>query len=205
MMRALPLVADAALFAALAYLGTLLARFLTAGARAFLDGPAPGRPAVGVIAAAAALAGAFVGARGVSLPELALACLLTVALAGICYADVKFGLVPDMFTIVPLAALLVGDVLLQRWSAPVAVVVVAGPFALAAAWSRGRGMGWGDVKLVALGAVVVGAEPALIAFTAACFAAVAVTAARGRAAVPIAFAPYLVGGLAAALSVHGAG
>jgi prepilin signal peptidase PulO-like enzyme (type II secretory pathway) len=205
MIRALPLVADAALLAALAYLGTLLARLLTAGAQSFFDGPPPGRPAVRAIAAAAALAGACLGARGVSPPELALACLLAIALSGICYADVKYGLVPDMFTLVPLAALLAGDVLLHQWSAPVAVPLVATPFALAAAFSRGRGMGWGDVKLVALGAAVLGTQSALLACTAACFAAVAITTVRRRGSVPIAFAPYLVVAVAAAVVVRGTG
>ena len=195
--------ADAGLLAALAYLGTVLARVVTARARSFADGPAPGRPSVAVIAGAAALAGFWMAARGVALPQLGLACLVTIALAGICYADVRYGLVPDAFTLAPLGALLAGDLLLHQWSAPLAVALVAAPFALAAAFSHGRGMGWGDVKLVALGAAVLGAQPALLAFALACFAAVAIAGVRRRRTMPIAFAPYLAAGIAVVLTIHG--
>ncbi len=203
MMRALPLIADAGLLAALAYLGTILARLVTAEARPFADGPPPGRPASGIIIAAAALAGMCIGARGVAIPELGMACVLTVALSAVCYADVRCGLVPDVFTLVPLGAILAGDALLQHWSAPIAAALVAAPFCIAAVFSRGRGMGWGDVKLVALGAIVVGAQPALLACAAACFGAVAVAALRRRRSTPIAFAPYLVAALAVAGTIHG--
>lgn len=194
----------AGLLAALAYLGTFLARLVTAHARSFADGPAPGRPAIGIIVCAAALAGLSMAARGIALPELALACLVTIALSGICYADVRYGLVPDAFTLAPLGALLAGDLLLHQWSAPLAVALVAAPFGLAALVSHGRGMGWGDVKLVALGAAVLGAQPALLAFALACFGAVAVATVRGRRTTPIAFAPYLAAGVAVVLAVHGA-
>jgi prepilin signal peptidase PulO-like enzyme (type II secretory pathway) len=60
-------------------------------------------------------------------------------------------------------------------------------------------MGWGDVKLAALGGAVLGAGAALIAFAAACLVAVGVAWARGRGAEPIAFAPYLVASIGAAL------
>jgi prepilin signal peptidase PulO-like enzyme (type II secretory pathway) len=206
MTYAFALIADAGLLATLAYLGTVLARVVTTDASPFADGPPPGRPAVGLIVFAAALAGLGVGARGAGGPELGMACVLAIALAGICYADVRCGLIPDVFTLAPLVAVLAGDLLLHQWSAPLAVALVATPFCIAAAFSRGRGMGWGDVKLVALGAAVLGAQPALVAFTGACFAAVAVALlARRRTAVPapIAFAPYLVGGLAAVLAIHG--
>jgi prepilin signal peptidase PulO-like enzyme (type II secretory pathway) len=199
----LTLLADAGLLAVLAYLGTVLARLVTAGARSFADGPPPGRPAIGIMIGAAALAGLCIGARGVALPELGMACVLTVALSGICYADVRYGLVPDVFTLGPLGAVLAGDALLHHWSAAAAAALVAGPFGIAARASRGRGMGWGDVKLVALGAAVLGAQPALLAFAVACFAAVALAAARGRRAAPIAFAPYLVAGIAVAGAAHG--
>jgi prepilin signal peptidase PulO-like enzyme (type II secretory pathway) len=206
MSYAMQLIADAGLLATLAYLGTLLARFVTNDVRPFEDGPRAGRPAVGIIVGVAALAGLCLGIRGLGFPELGLACMLTIALAGICYADVRCGLVPDVFTVAPLAAVLAGDLLLHNWSAPLAVALVTAPFCLAAKWSHGRGMGWGDVKLVALGTAIIGMEPALIAFTGACFAAVSVAVVRrSRQSVPepIAFAPYLAAGIALVLAVHG--
>jgi prepilin signal peptidase PulO-like enzyme (type II secretory pathway) len=198
--------ADGGLFATLAYLGTVLGRLVTDDARSFADGPPPGRPAIWLIVCVAALAGIGVGVRGVTVPELGMASMLTIALAGICYADIRCGLIPDVFTLAPLAAVLAGDLLLHQWSAPIAVALVAAPFGIAAKFSQGRGMGWGDVKLVALGAAVLGAQPALLAFSGACFAAVAVALVRRRrepVPSPIAFAPYLVCCIAAVLAIHG--
>jgi prepilin signal peptidase PulO-like enzyme (type II secretory pathway) len=203
MIRALSFIADAGLLATLAYLGIVLARLVTANARSFADGPPAGRPAIGIIIGAAALAGLCIGARGVALPELGMACVLTVVLSAICYADVRYGLVPDVFTLAPLAAILAGDALLHQWSALLAVAFVAGPFCIAAKFSKGRGMGWGDVKLVALGTAVLGAEPALLAFAGACFVAVAIAVLRGRRSIPIAFAPYLAAGIAVVVAMHG--
>ena len=203
MTHALILLTDGALFGALAYLGTMFARIVLAGAQSFDDGPAPATPRVAAIVAVAALAGIITGARTAPLPELGMACLLAVALAAVCYADIRWGLVPDVFTLAPLGAVLAGDVLLHSWAGPIAALLVAAPFALAALMSRGRGMGWGDVKLVALGAATIGAAPALIGFAGASFAAVAVAVVRGRRHAPIAFAPYLVAAIGTIAAVHG--
>ena len=202
-MHVLTLLADAGFFAALAVLGSALARTVVAHVTPFDDGPVPRRPNVTAIAAAAAVLGLCAGARSAGAAELGLCAVLTVVLAGICYADVKCGLVPDVFTLVPLAAVLAGDVLLQHWAGLGAVAIVAGPFCIAAMFSKGRGMGWGDVKLVALGAAVLGAQPALLAFAAGSFAAVAVAAVRGRRSAPIAFAPYLAAGVAVVVAARG--
>jgi len=207
MTHAIQLFADAGLLAVLAFLGTVLARIVTKDARSFADGPPAGNPAIGLIVSAAAIAGLCLAIRGVSTAELGIASVMTIVLAAICYSDVRCGLIPDVFTVAPLAAVLAGDLLLHNWNAPIAVVLVAAPFGLAAMVSKGRGMGWGDVKLVALGAAVLGAQPALLAFTGACFAAVAVAMVmRRRQAVPspIAFAPYLAAGIAIVLTVNGA-
>jgi prepilin signal peptidase PulO-like enzyme (type II secretory pathway) len=80
-------------------------------------------------------------------------------------------------------------------------VLVALPFALAATLSRGRGMGWGDVKLAALGGALLGAPAATLAFVLAALAAYAGSRFAGDRARPIAFAPYLAGGIAVVLIV----
>jgi prepilin signal peptidase PulO-like enzyme (type II secretory pathway) len=195
--------ADAAAFAALALAGTFLARMVVADAKPFDDGPLPRRPNLTLIAAAAAVLGLCVGARGAGVAELGMCAVLTVVLAGVCYADLRCGLVPDVFTVIPLVAVVAGDMLLQQWSALLSVALVAGPFCIAARFSQGRGMGWGDVKLVALGAAVLGAQPALLAFAVACLAAVLVAVVRGRRFAPVAFAPYLAAGVAAVVAVRG--
>jgi prepilin signal peptidase PulO-like enzyme (type II secretory pathway) len=195
-------IADAGAFAALAFLGTRLARIVVSGAVPFDDGPVPGRPAVAAIVAAAASAGLAVAVRGAAAPELGMGCILAVALSAICYADVTCGLVPDVFTLAPLGAALASDALLRQWSGPISAALVAAPFGIAAQRSRGRGMGWGDVKLVALGAAVLGAQAALVAFALACFAAVGIAFFRKRHT-PIAFAPYLVAAIGATAALRG--
>ena len=73
--------------------------------------------------------------------------------------------------------------------------------AIAALASRGRGMGWGDVKLAALGGALLGVADATLAYFVA--AAVAYVIARRTAGVrrPIAFGPYLAASIAVTLTI----
>ena len=144
-------------------------------------------------------AGAALRGRTGTLPQLALAAIVTAALAGCWYCDVRVGIVPDYFTLIPLGVLLIVAFAFQEWATVVSAAAVTAPFALAAAVSRGRGMGWGDVKLVALGGAALGMQAAIVAFSAACLVAVAVAYLRKRKGVPIPFAPYLAGAMAVSL------
>ncbi len=83
----------------------------------------------------------------------------------------------------------------------IAAAVPFVPFALAAILSRGRGMGWGDAKLVALGGAVLGAQASLVAFALSCLAAGIVARLTGRRGTPVAFAPYLVIAACGALAI----
>jgi prepilin signal peptidase PulO-like enzyme (type II secretory pathway) len=60
-------------------------------------------------------------------------------------------------------------------------------------------MGWGDVKLAALGGAVLGGEIALAAFGLGALVAVLYAYLRGRQQQVIAFGPYLAGAIAIAL------
>ena len=78
------------------------------------------------------------------------------ALTGCWYCDLARGIVPDFFTLFPLAALGSFAAVEGEWRVLISAAVPFVPFALAAVFSRGRGMGWGDAKLVALGGAVLG-------------------------------------------------
>jgi prepilin signal peptidase PulO-like enzyme (type II secretory pathway) len=193
-------VAAAALFGAAGYTGAFAARRICERTASQPDGPRPGRPSVAMLVVCACAAGLVEGLRGAGLPELVLAAVLCCALVGIWYTDVRSGIVPDVFTLVPLALVLVVAALSHQWGAFASAGIVFVPFAVAALASRGMGMGWGDVKLVALGGAVLGWESAVLAFGCACALAVIVALARKRRHEPLAFAPYLVAAIALPLT-----
>jgi prepilin signal peptidase PulO-like enzyme (type II secretory pathway) len=62
-------------------------------------------------------------------------------------------------------------------------------------------MGWGDVKLAALGGALLGMRGAVPAFIVAAIAVYAVARVSGGVRRPIAFGPYLAASIAAALSI----
>lgn len=180
--------------------GILLAG--TVKAEPFEDGPAPAEPPLALIVAGCAIVGAFVGWHGGDGTRIVLYALVVCALAAIWCTDVRYGLVPDAFTLTPLAIVLFAALLRsQPWPLFYAMLPLA-PFAVTAAISRGRGIGWGDVKLAALGGAVLGAEVALLAFAASCLAAVVFAYARGRRTQPIAFAPYLACAIGACIPLE---
>jgi prepilin signal peptidase PulO-like enzyme (type II secretory pathway) len=115
------------------------------------------------------------------------------------------GIIPDYFTLAPLALVAFYVLLHHAWFVGISAIVLFIPFALAALISHGRGMGWGDAKLVAFGGAVLGMQSALLGFALACFAATFVSVLRDRGKTPVAFGPYLVAAIAIviAVQVHG--
>jgi prepilin signal peptidase PulO-like enzyme (type II secretory pathway) len=184
------LIFGAIFFGLAAYIGVQLAG--TIKAEPFEDGPRPGQPPIPWIVGGAAVAGAILATHSASSLQVALFAMVTCALAAIWCTDVRYGLVPDIFSLTPLGVILLVAVL-QRQTAPFGSALIPFvPFAITALISKGRGMGWGDVKLAALGGAVLGAGTALIAFSIGCLAAVAYAYLRGRRSEPIAFAPYMI-------------
>lgn len=193
--------ASAAEFGALACAAIVASKTMCTGVVPFDDGPRPGKPRAGWLVATAACVGAVLASRQTSVEGLVLAAVLSAALAACCYSDILCGIVPDAFTLVPLAAVLAYSAILRdAWPAISALIVFA-PFALAALLSSGLGMGWGDVKLVTLAAAVLGFQISIVAFSAACFVAAAIALVRRRQTEPIALVPYLAGSAALALAV----
>jgi len=188
------------LYACAAFLGVQISAAVCRNVQPFEDGPKGGQPPTAWLIGGAAFIGFTLALRGMAPPQLGLAGILTVSLVASWYSDVRVGIVSDYFTLFPLGALVLGSVILHDYGILISAIVVTVPFAVAALFSRGRGMGWGDVKLVALGGAVLGMQAAILAFAAACLIAVAVATIRRRRNEPIPFAPYLAGAIAFALT-----
>jgi prepilin signal peptidase PulO-like enzyme (type II secretory pathway) len=165
----------------------------------FDDGPAPAEPPVLWIVAGAALIGALAARTGGA--HLAVDAIVICALSAIWCTDSRYGIVPDVFTLIPLGLVLAIALIRHQPWPMISALIAFVPFAALAAVSKGRGMGWGDVKLAALGGSVLGGETALLAFASGAFIAVMFAVLRGRRRQAIAFAPYLAGAIAIALPI----
>jgi leader peptidase (prepilin peptidase)/N-methyltransferase len=184
-----------AMFACVGYLALQVSEIVCAKIVPFADGPKPGKPPAIALIVGSGCVGAMLAAQdGLGL-WLLLPALIVFALVACWYSDVLTGIIPDYFTIAPLVLVLVLRIFEHNWQNLAVTGLVTLVFGLTAFFSKGRGMGWGDVKLVALGCAVLG-DRSLIAFSAACLAAVLIAAIRRRRAEPIAFAPYLAGAIA---------
>ncbi len=168
--------------------------------------PPPGGPPPGVVpqrllVIGAAALGAIAAARGIPLPGMAIVWLACGLLTAIWASDVMRGIIPDMFTLVPIGAILLAAALAGHWEVVAAAVVPALPFAFLAWRSGGMGLGWGDVKLAMLGGPLIGMQYALMAFALACLAAVVVARVRKVSDQPVAFAPYMASSIVLPLAL----
>lgn len=188
-------------FAGAAALGLVAARSLCGPLEPLPGGPPPGTVPQRALVVVAALLGAVAAWRGLPVPGLAIVWLACGLLAAIWASDVMRGIIPDMFTLVPLSAVLLAAALTAHWEVLAAAVVPAVPFALLAWRSRGEGLGWGDVKLAMLGGPLIGMQHALMAFALGCLAAVVVARVRKVGHEPVAFAPYLASAIALPLAL----
>lgn len=191
-------VAAAVFFGCIGVIALYVSRALCANIAPADDGPPAGNPpSIVLVAASAALGGAIV-AVGATPLEIGIAAIVMFALVACWCSDALCGIVPDLFTLVPLAALLLFSIAQHDWWILISAIAVFVPFAAAALFSKGYGMGWGDAKLVAISGAALGAPLALLALSFACAAAVIVSrVAKARG--PIAFAPYIAAATALAL------
>jgi prepilin signal peptidase PulO-like enzyme (type II secretory pathway) len=197
--------ATAALFAVAAWTGVLAAGWLCEGLRPCDDGPAPFALDRRYAIAAAACLGAIVAVRHPALPHLALSAIAVGALAGCAAADAACGFLPDVLTLGPLLVVAAWAIVSHDRLPILGAIFVLVPFAAAALLTRGRGMGWGDVKLATLGGALLGARDATLALILASLAAYVAARRAGAAGRPIAFGPYLAASIALTLALRGAG
>jgi prepilin signal peptidase PulO-like enzyme (type II secretory pathway) len=163
------------------------------------DGPPPSTPPYAAIGVGCAVIGALLVAGGATPLQLGIAAIIEFALVACWCSDAICGIVPDAFTLGPLAALLLFSFAQRNWGTAVSASIAFAPFAAAALISRGQGMGWGDVKLVALCGAALGAPLAVLTLAAACAAAAIVHRLAAGARGPIAFAPYIAAATGIAL------
>jgi leader peptidase (prepilin peptidase)/N-methyltransferase len=188
-------------FAAAGWIGARIGERLCANVEPYADGPGTVAFARWPFAAIAACIGAAVAWQEPSLAHLAVLAVVTLALAGGAAADLRCGMLPDVLTLGPLALVIALGAVSRDWSPALGAACVAVPFALAALFTRGRGMGWGDVKLAALGGALLGVADAALAFMLAAFAAYVVARRTAGVRRPIAFGPYLAASIAATLTI----
>lgn len=197
-------IVGALFFAMTGYTAILMAALLTRRIEPYADGPEPcAPPPAWLLVLGCSVIGAVVTANAASGIQIAAAAIACTGLAGAWYSDAKCGIVPDLFSVGPLALVLALGAAEHQWSIFISALIPFVPFAAAAALSHGRGMGWADVKLAALAGAILGVQMALLALAAACIAAVLYARARKAPATPIAFAPYIAGAIAAAIPLAG--
>ncbi len=153
---------------------------------------------LGPLAAITGFVGLWHFTHGAPLLGLLLLAAVCTTLDFACCCDLRAGRVPALLAIP--AMLVIGgiDVATSNWSAVIAGIAIMSPFALAAATSKGRSAGYGDVALIGLGGFALGLQLGVLAIAAACFIAAGIGLARKRRAEPLPFAPYL------ALAIQGA-
>jgi prepilin signal peptidase PulO-like enzyme (type II secretory pathway) len=191
-----------ALFAGSSALGSYTARLVCAGVEPLPDGPPSGNPRVLYVVGACALLGGISAARGLPPLMLAIFCLVCGVLAAIWYADIVCGIVPDLFSLLPLATIAAAAGFAGRWDVLLSAAIPMIPFAIVAAMTRGRGMGWGDTKLAGLGGALLGMQDAVLSFGVASVVAIVISRFRADRTRPIAFGPYLVAGIALPLALQ---
>jgi leader peptidase (prepilin peptidase)/N-methyltransferase len=201
MLPALTGVFAAALFGLAGWLGRLLANTWYSTLERADDGPPAGTIPAWLFVALPACLGAIAGVRGATPLHVALLLVAVVALTVCAATDVRTGMIPDAFTLGPLIVVLGVAAFEGAWMPLFGAAFGFVPFAALAAFSRGRGMGWGDVKLAALGGALVGMGGITLAVATAALAACIAGVAGGRARRPIAFGPYLAVSIGAALGL----
>ena len=183
-----------------AALAVELSRGACARISPFADGPAPSAPPAAALVTASAVLGGVLGASTPVQPlDLVPAAIAIFALSACWCSDALCGILPDAFTLGPLAALLAFSVLRHDWWTLASAVMVFLPFAIASVVTRGKGMGWGDTKLAALVGAVLGGPLGFVAMAAACAAAAVGYKVKRIASGPIAMAPYIASVVALAI------
>ncbi len=198
----LAVLVGAFVFGAAGLLGVMAAVAMLPKLERFEDGPAPLQVNPFALIGGAAVVGAYMAWRHVPMPELLTSAVVVGFLAAIWYCDAKTGIVPDVFTLVPLGLAIVDAFFAhQLVQVLISAAVLFVPFAIGALLTKGRGVGWGDAKLAAFAGAILGMMLAMLSLGVASLVAVVVASIRYRSKqVPVAFAPYMAAAIVLGLA-----
>jgi prepilin signal peptidase PulO-like enzyme (type II secretory pathway) len=195
--------AAAACFAGAGWLGLRLAGALYGALAPAIDGPGAIAVPDWVFLAVAACAGFCIAVHEESPARVALLLVVVLALTVCAATDFRCGMIPDLFSVGTLAAVLAFSAAAHDWAPLRGALFGFVPFGAMALVSNGRGMGWGDVKLAALGGALLGLAGITIAVALAALAAYIVARTLGQLRRPIAFGPYLAISIGVGLAIGG--
>ena len=186
--------AAAILYACAGVIATIIATVFIARLPDVADAPESHVLPLWLVPGISAVLGTLLVLGHSTIGQLGLIALLVIPLGAICIVDARKGLIPDALTLLPLVVLLAWTALHGPWIPMfLGAIIPFGAFALSAALSKGRGLGWGDAKLAAFGGAILGMSASLFAFALASLVAVAFALIRGKGMkAPIAFGPFLV-------------
>lgn len=187
----LKLLLSAFIFGCAASVAVTLAQLLTARVPDLDDAPRRTNLHPVIPVAFTAALGVLLAARGADTLQLAVVALAAIPLVGSWYSDARKGIIPDWFTLLPLALIAVYVVLHHAWAVALFSVIMFAIFACAAIISHGRGMGWGDAKLAGVAGAILGLPWSFGVLGVACLAATIASIIRDRGKTPIAFGPYI--------------
>jgi prepilin signal peptidase PulO-like enzyme (type II secretory pathway) len=200
-LAALSGVMGAVLFGAAGCLGKLLSDTLYGAIQRYDDGPLPLDVPMWVFAAASSCIVIAIGLQSPPPAQVAILLFAVLSLTVSAATDVRTGSIPDLFTLTPLIVVLAVSAVRREWTPLLGAMFAFVPFAILAVASRGRGMGWGDVKLAALGGALVGMGGMTLAVALAAIAVTVVARIGGCVRRPIAFGPYLAAAIGASLGL----
>lgn len=176
---------------------------LCADVEAAPDGPATGKPPAIVLVGGAAILGGLIVAIGATPQQIGISALVVFVMVACWCTDMICGLLPDVVTLGALALLAVFAFIQRDWQMALSAFFIFVPFAGAAIFTHGHGMGWGDAKLVAITGAALGAPLALLALAGACgAAAIGHRIAGWPKNTPIALAPYIAAATSLALPLR---
>ncbi len=178
-------------FGSIAFIATYVSQMVCTGIVPADDGPPRGKPPVPILVAGAALLGAVLVWQGTAAAGIAISAIVVFALVACWCSDMICGVLPDAFTLGPLAAVLLIALVERDWAILIAAAVAFVPFAVVSYITRGIGMGWGDTKLVTLCGAALGAPTVILTLALASGAAVIGHRLTGGKKGPIALAPYI--------------